>query len=273
MPELPEVEVVRRGLAPLVTGRRICGLWFSNKRLRLPVPRAAMRRWLVGQRVTATGRRGKSLLLFCDNQAVVVVHLGMTGRLLVSPAAAGRYPHEHCCMALDDGSTVRFVDPRRFGSLRLVPPGEDWRRLFLSLGPEPLASGFSGPVLEARAGRLRRPVKAALMDGRVVAGVGNIYANEILHAAAISPLRPACRLAGSEWEALARHVRQVLLAAIDQGGSTIADFADHSGRPGYFQLSLAVYGRAGEPCRRCRYPIRRAVLAGRTTYFCPACQR
>ncbi len=272
MPELPEVEVIRQGLHPLVIDRRICDLRFSNKRLRLPVPRAAMRRWLVGQRITATGRRGKYLLFFCANQAVLVAHLGMTGRLVVCPAADRRYQHEHCRIALDNGSTLRFVDARRFGSLRLVPPGEEWQRLFLCLGPEPLAPEFSAAELKVRAGQRRQPIKTVLMDGKVVAGIGNIYACEILHAAGLSPFRPACQLTDGEWRALACHTQQVLQAAIDQGGTTIADFADHSGRPGYFQLSLSVYGRADAPCPRCQHPVRRTVLAGRATYFCPSCQ-
>jgi len=273
MPELPEVEVIRRGLIPLVTGRMVEAIRFSNKRLRYPLPRAAMRRWLIGARCTAIERRGKNILLFFDDRATLVLHLGMSGRLYVLPLTTARQPHEHCRLDLEGGTTVRFIDPRRFGSLRLVPPGADWQRLFVTLGPEPLAPGFSGAVLQMRAGSRRRPIKNILMDGRIVAGIGNIYACEILHAARIAPSRPACELTPAEWRDLAHHIQRVLLAAIEQGGTTIADFADHNGRPGYFQLALAVYGRAGEPCPVCGSPILRTSMAGRATFFCGGCQR
>ncbi len=273
MPELPEVEVVRRGIDPLIANRVVRGIGFSNKRLRLPVPRTAIRRWLIGGRCQDTGRRGKNLLLFFDNGAVLIIHLGMTGRLGVLPASAKRLAHEHCRIKLDNGMELRFSDPRRFGSLRLVPPGDDWQALFSDLGPEPLAADFTAAYLQARAAGRRQPVKSFLMDGRVVAGIGNIYACEILHAAGIAPTRPVSDIDDREWQRLVRHTRRVLQAAIDQGGTTIADFVDASGRPGYFQLTLAVYGRHDAPCPACGQPVARIRLAGRSTFFCPSCQR
>lgn len=273
MPELPEVEVIRRGLAPHVVGRRITALHFSNRKLRLPVPRAGMRRALTGACIHGVGRRGKYLLVEVDNGAVLVVHLGMSGRLGLFPEKSPVAVHDHCRLTLDDGHEIRFNDPRRFGCLQLAENAEQCAALFLELGPEPLSEAFSGGYLAERARGRSQPVKTFLMDSRTVVGVGNIYASEILHAAGIRPATPAGAVSAARWRRVAEACKKVLAEAIRLGGTTISDFVNASGGPGYFQNVLEVYGRGGEACRRCGGPVERTVMAGRATYFCKRCQR
>jgi len=274
MPELPEVEVVRQGLGPLVVGRRVEAVAWSGKELREPVDRDGLRRQLVGWRFTGVARRAKYLLLATDHGALLVIHLGMSGRLGLFAAAAPCHRHDHLRFLLDNGLEMRFNDARRFGSVQLFSA----QALaacdpFAGLGPEPLGKTFTTAYLVARGAGRRLPVKSFLMDSRVVVGIGNIYASEILFAAAVHPLTPAGRLDRDQWQRVARAARTVLRRAIKAGGTTIADYVNAGGKPGYFQLQLAVYGRGGAPCRRCRRPIERTVLSGRATYFCPSCQQ
>ena len=277
MPELPEVEVLRRSLEPRLVGRRLGAAVVRDTRLREPVDGKALAA-LAGRRVESLGRRSKYLLVHLERGQTLVVHLGMSGRLTVVPAAEPALQHEHVAFPLDRDERLRFVDPRRFG----VVFAQETAALvtdphFASLGVEPLGDarggGVDGTLLRARAAGRRGPVKPFLMDASVVVGVGNIYASEALFAAGIHPRRSVARLSAARWERLAVAVRGVLARAIAQGGTTLNDFVDGAGNAGYFQVSLAVYDREGAPCVRCAGTIRREVMAGRSTYFCRRCQR
>jgi formamidopyrimidine-DNA glycosylase len=272
MPELPEVEVIRRGLEPLLYGRRVIGLGWSNRKLRLPVPRKALKRWVKGEQVRSVGRRAKYLLLHMANNATVVIHLGMSGKLALFQTTAPRSKHDHLRLQFDNDMELRFNDARRFGSLQVVEPGTDLNDLFAAIGPEPFADAFSPAYLLRMAKNRHQPVKNFLMDSRVVAGIGNIYANEILFCANICPTTPAGDLTEALWQRTVRCSREVLARAIASGGTTIADFVGASGTAGYFQLQLQVYDRGQEKCYQCQTTINRMVLAGRATYFCPCCQ-
>jgi formamidopyrimidine-DNA glycosylase len=274
VPELPEVEVLRRSLERHLVGRRIVGLEVRNRGLREPVATAVLRRRVLGRRVTALRRRAKFLLADLEEGSTLVVHLGMSGRLTVAPRQAAPEPHEHLVFTLDSGSNLRFRDPRRFGLALALPTARLERdRHFRHLGIEPLNGGFDGAFLAAAARGRRGPVKSFLMDGRIVVGVGNIYATEALFQAGLHPRRSVARIGAGRWEALGAAVRAVLERAIAEGGTTLNDFADGEGREGLFQVSLAVYDREGEPCPRCGAAVRRIVQAGRSTYYCPKCQR
>lgn len=273
MPELPEVEIVRRTLAPRLTGRRITGVEVRDGRLREPVTRARFVRELPGRRVERLDRRAKYLLVELDGNRTLVFHLGMSGQLTWTPRAGEPEPHEHLTFDFDDGARLRFRDPRRFGlALLLATSRLPADRHFRHLGPEPLGPAFDGAHLAAAAASRRGPVKGLLMDASVVVGVGNIYACEALHRAGIHPRRSVARIAAPRWQRLAAAVREVLEDAIRQGGTTLNDFADGNGDSGYFQVALAVYGRQGEPCPRCGRTIRRIVQSGRSTFYCPGCQ-
>ncbi|MGH9465237.1 MAG: bifunctional DNA-formamidopyrimidine glycosylase/DNA-(apurinic or apyrimidinic site) lyase [Thermoanaerobaculia bacterium] len=274
MPELPEIEVLRRSLVPGLAGQRIVAVEVANRALREPVDGRRLRRLLPGRRIEGLRRRAKYLLIDLDGGLTLVVHLGMSGRLTLAPRGAPREPHEHVTFQLASGRRLRFRDPRRFGLILLAPTD----RLasdphFARLGIEPLEDGFDGSRLAAAARGRRGPIKSFLMDSRMVVGVGNIYANEALFAAGIHPGRSVARLSATRWQRLAEAVVATLARAIAEGGTTLNDFADGVGNPGEFQVALAVYEREGEACRRCGGRVRRAVHAGRSTYYCPACQR
>ncbi len=264
MPELPEVEVLRRSLEPHLVGDRIERVEVHNAALREPVDRATLVRHAAGREVEALRRRGKYLLINLSGGRTVVVHLGMSGRLTLVPAGTPPEPHEHVALHLRSGGRLRFRDPRRFGV------GDPH---FSHLGAEPLEPGFDGAFLARAAAGRRGPVKPFLMDGTVVVGIGNIYATETLFRAGVHPRRSVARLSAARWERVAAEAVQVLSAAIHQGGTTLNDFADGEGNSGYFQVSLGVYGREGEACPACEGPIRRIVQAGRSTFYCPRCQR
>jgi formamidopyrimidine-DNA glycosylase len=270
MPELPEVETTRRGLEPLVVGRAIERLDVREPRLRWPV-RAALGRRLAGRRVTGLGRRGKYLLFETDD-GTLLVHLGMSGGLRFHDTPPPPGKHDHVDLLFAGGACVRFHDPRRFGSLHFSAAPER-HALLRDMGPEPLGPGFTAEYLEAACSSRRIAIKPHLMNGHVVAGVGNIYANEALYRAGIHPARSAGRIARPRLGTLVARIREVLVEAIERGGTTLRDFAGSDGSPGYFQLALSAYGRAGEPCTRCGAPIRVTVLGQRATYYCPRCQR
>ena len=278
MPELPEVEVLRRSLEPHLVGDRIERVEVSNPSLREPVDVPRLRRAARGREVVALRRRSKYLLIDLEGGWTVVVHLGMSGRLTLAPAAVPPELHEHVAFHLRSGRRLRFRDPRRFGVVFAAKTAElDADPHFVHLGPEPLEPGLSGKALgevlaRAAAGR-RGPVKAFLMDAGVVVGVGNIYASETLHRAGVHPARSVARISRRRWERVAESAMAVLRQAISQGGTTLNDFADGEGRSGYFQVSLTVYDREGEPCLACGRPVRRIVQAGRSTFYCPGCQR
>ncbi len=271
MPELPEVETVRRGIAPHLVGRRIAAVDVRQARLRLPVD-PGLAGALTGRGIDAVGRRGKYLLIG-SGPGALLVHLGMSGslRLVERGRAPGR--HDHVDIQLDDGRALRFNDPRRFGLVVWAPSAPLDHRLLAHLGPEPLEPEWDGHALRAAAARRRTAIKAVLMDARVVVGVGNIYASEALFRAGIHPARAACRISARRYEALAASVKAVLAEAIEQGGTTLRDFVAEDGRPGYFRQSLRVYGRTGRPCGRCGRVIRERRLGGRSTFYCPGCQR
>lgn len=277
MPELPEIEVLRRSLTPRLLGRTIMDVEVANPALREPIDETLLRAAVRGRRVTGLGRRAKYLLIDLEGDSSLVIHLGMSGRLTLAPDDEPREKHEHVAFGLEGGGRLRFRDPRRFGLVLALPTaGLLADRHFAKLGPEPLVGGgggLTGEVLATAAGRRRGPVKTFLMDGSVVVGVGNIYACEALHRAGIHPRRSVARIARRRWDILAREVRGTLADAITQGGTTLNDFVDGEGNSGYFQVALAVYDRAGEPCRRCGKNIRRIVQAGRGTFYCVGCQR
>ncbi len=274
MPELPEIEVLRRSLLPLLVGERILGVRVRNPALREPVDRRRLGRSVRGRRIDAVRRRAKYLLIDLAGGWTLVVHLGMSGRLTLLAGDAPVQPHEHVAFRLGGGGRLAFRDPRRFGLVLALPTDRlAGDRHFAALGLEPLGEELSGETLAALARRRRGPVKSFLMDGRLIVGVGNIYASEALFRAAIHPRRSVARISLPSWRRLAAAVRATLEQAIAEGGTTLNDFADGEGRAGYFQVSLDAYGREGEACRRCGRPIRRIVMAGRSTFYCPGCQR
>jgi formamidopyrimidine-DNA glycosylase len=271
MPELPEVETTRRGIAPYLQGQRIAALRVREPRLRWPVAEG-LDALLSGRRVLAVERRAKYLLLRLERGSLIL-HLGMSGSLRVLPADAAAGRHDHLDLVLDTGRCLRLRDPRRFGALLWWEGDPASHPLLRSLGPEPLGDGFDGGRLfQASRGR-RVAVKHLIMDSRVVAGVGNIYANEALFQAGIRPQRRCDRIAAPRYARLAEAVRGVLSDAIALGGTSLRDFSHADGSPGYFALSLKVYGRAGEPCPGCGAPIRRQRIGQRSSFFCPVCQR
>ena len=269
MPELPEVETTRRGVAPHVVGRRINRLVVYDGRLRWPVPKSLGAK-LKDRTIDAVDRRSK-YLLFRIGDGALLVHLGMTGSLRLHRNAPPRRTHDHIDIELDDGALLRYHDPRRFGTMLWVAD-EASHPLLSRLGPEPFDAAFTADALYARTRNRRASIKVTLMDNHVVVGVGNIYANEALFRAGIRPSLPAGRLSRPRIGRLVDAVREVLSEAIAKGGSTLRDFVDSSGEPGSFQLDYRVYGREGLPCRVCRTPIRATRLGQRSAFHCPRCQ-
>jgi formamidopyrimidine-DNA glycosylase len=274
VPELPEVETVRRSLERRLVGRRVERVWARRIRLREGIEPRDWRVRIAGGRLLAVERRAKYLLLRFD-VAVGLFHLGMSGRLMLAPTGRARAPHTHLVLEFEGGVELRFVDPRRFGvAVVLAPDGVSSHPPLARLGMEPL-DGAAGPLLRARAARSRVAIRNLLLDQSVLAGLGNIYANEALFRAGIHPLRAANTIAARRIERLGVAVREVLLEALAAGGTTLADggFADADGRDGYFAVALSVYGRTDQPCVRCGRPIVRRPAAGRSVFFCSRCQR
>jgi formamidopyrimidine-DNA glycosylase len=270
MPELPEVETVRRSLAPEIVGRVVRAVEVRERRLRGGVARSfagALR----GRRLAGLERRGKFLLAPLDDGRTWLMHLGMSGRLTLGPGGAPGRRHDHVVVTLDDGRALVYNDPRRFGRMAVLAPARAAAEV--GEGADPLAVGFTTEALHALTRRRRASIKALLMDQRRIAGVGNIYANEILFHAGIRPRRRAGRLGRADCARVVAATRAVLADAIAKGGSSISDYRDGFGREGWFQLDLAVYDRAGEPCRRCGGAVRSCVVVGRSTFYCPRCQR
>jgi len=269
MPELPEVETVRRSLQPIV-GHRIVAVDVTEPRLRRRVDDdfAAM---LIGRVIESIERRGKYLLFRLSGDRSLLSHLGMSGSLVVQPLGTTAQPHDHVRLHLSDGVQLVYNDPRRFGLLRLGS-GDTFVEL-TNVGPDPLSGAVSLADLVALTRGRKKPVKNLLMDQRALGGIGNIYANEILYEAGIRPSRQARRLTRQDLERLLRATRAVLNHAIRLGGSSISDYRDGTGKPGYFQLRLRVYDRAGQPCARCRATVKRTIHAGRSSFYCPSCQR
>lgn len=283
MPELPEVETVRRGLAPVMEGRTIRAVDVRRPDLRWPFP-ARMAERLAGSRVERLRRRSKYLLADLSSGETLLVHLGMSGRMIVSGRMIGGFhrphpapeKHDHVVLEMEGGARVTFNDARRFGAMDLMPTERDEAHWLLAgLGPEPLGNAFDENYLVARLRGRNTPVKAALLDQRVVAGLGNIYVCEALHRAGISPRRKAGRIAESRVRALVPVVRQVLLEAIEAGGSSLRDYRRADGELGYFQHTFRVYDREGAPCTTpgCSGTVSRIVQSGRSSFFCRTCQR
>lgn len=271
MPELPEVETVRRGIAPHLTGQTIAQVIVRQPRLRWPVPETLAQQ-LPGQVIQRVERRAKYLLLRTAG-GTVILHLGMTGRLRILAAQTPLQKHDHVDLVLADGDCLRFNDSRRFGAVLWTVEPPEQHPLLQSLGPEPFDPAFSGGYLQQRAQGRSSAIKTFIMDNHQVVGVGNIYANESLFAAGISPQRPAGQVNLAECERLAAVIREILDAAIEQGGTTLRDFIGSDGESGYFQQSLRVYGRYLQPCRVCSQPIQRSRIGQRATYYCLRCQR
>ena len=271
MPELPEVETTRRGLEPHLVGRRIASALVRDPRLRWPVPRA-LAQTLAGLTIRSITRRGKYLIVDCGAGALIL-HLGMSGRLLLLERGAPAGKHDHFELALDSGKLVRLTDPRRFGSLHWATGDPLAHPLLAALGPEPLNGGFDAAWLYARTRGRSAAIKNVLMDSHVVAGIGNIYASEALFRAGVRPQTAAQRLSRARCARLVDEIRNTLNDAIAAGGSSMRDYVAADGQAGYFQFNWLVYGRAGEKCRRCGTMIRQVRQGQRSTFYCPGCQK
>ncbi len=283
MPELPEVETVRRGLAPAMEGAKIAKVAVNRPDLRWPFPPDMAAR-LTGQQVLGLRRRSKYILADLSGGETLLIHLGMSGRMLVSGDPLGQFvhnhpapqKHDHVVLDMDNGARITFNDPRRFGAMDLLSTkGAAQHRLLVALGPEPLGNGFhESHLTQALAGRAM-PIKTALLDQRILAGLGNIYVCEALFAAKIAPTRRAGDLGQTQIAALVPIIKDVLIRAIDAGGSSLKDFRQADGELGYFQHSFDVYGREGAPCRSpgCGAEIARITQSGRSSFYCPHCQR
>jgi len=271
MPELPEVETTRRGIAPIVEGRTIADVVVREHRLRWPVP-GGLGKKLLGQKIGRVSRRAK-YLLFTMDRGTLIIHLGMSGRLWVVDAGQPAIKHDHVDITLDNKKILRFHDPRRFGAILWTTTDPGSHKLLRELGPEPLNEEFNGAYLFAKTRDRKRRIRDVLLDSHVVAGIGNIYANEALYLAGIDPRRSAGRISQPRIERLVSAIVEVLNSAIRAGGTTLRDFRGGDGRPGYFQQVLAVYGRAGQPCPQCGTPVASEQLGGRSLFYCRRCQK
>lgn len=271
MPELPEVETIRRGLERPLVGHRIDGVdWRPGKKLRSPSPRPLGE--MEGMTVRALARHGKFLLIDLSDRSTFVVHLGMTGKLLLTEPGTKERPHTHLVLHMDDEVELRFSDPRRFGTLRLYGPGAKVADL-AHYGPDALGRAFTVTHLATALAKSRAPLKAFLLDQRKVAGVGNIYACEALWHAGLSPRRTGRSVPAAKVPVLHAAIRDVLRTSIGRGGTSFNDYVDAIGQEGQFTAELGVFQRAGEPCPRCGTTVRRIVQSGRSTFFCPKCQK
>lgn len=270
MPELPEVETTRNGIAPHLVGKTVTRIVVRQPSLRWPVP-ADLGKTLRGARLQTLERRAK-YLLFGFGHGTMILHLGMSGSLRILRAAVAPAKHDHVDI-LFGRTMLRFHDPRRFGALLWTDKDALLHPLLKDLGPEPLADRFDGVYLHARSSTRQIPVKNLIMDGKVVVGVGNIYANEALFMAGIDPARRCSRISRQRYDRLAECIKEVLTAAIAQGGTTLQDFQQADGKPGYFAQELSVYEREHQPCVHCGHPIKKRVIGQRSSYYCPTCQR
>ncbi|AGH97192.1 bifunctional DNA-formamidopyrimidine glycosylase/DNA-(apurinic or apyrimidinic site) lyase [Micavibrio aeruginosavorus] len=278
MPELPEVETVCRGLAKPFTGQVIASAQVRRPDLRRPFPRGLVKK-ITGRKIASVTRRAKYALLHMDDGSILVLHLGMSGRVKILPPAQARdykpETHDHFLFTSVRGHMMVLNDARRFGQVMWFKSDDAMMQdaSFATLGPEPLSNAFSGPTLLAALAGKKTAIKVALLDQRVVAGIGNIYASEALYIAGIKPTRAAGTIRGDEAEALVAAIRQILTKAIESGGSSLRDHRQTNGEMGYFQFEFAVYDREGDACARCGKPIQRLVQGGRSTFYCPGCQK
>ena len=270
MPELPEVEIARRGIEPHLFGKRICRVVARIEKLRLPIP-PELDAQLSGQIILAVEQRGKYLLVRCSD-GTLILHLGMSGNLRLVSADTPAGKHDHLDLVFDSGLSLRFIDPRRFGTVVWTGDDPHSHPLIAAHGPEPLGDDFSGAYLYKISHGRRITIKQLIMDGHLLAGVGNIYANEALFRAAIHPATEAGRLSQARCQRLVDVIKEVLTEAIACGGSSLGDFLVAEGKPAYFPMHFTVYGRSGSPCPNCGSPIQSCQSGGRSTYFCARCQ-
>lgn len=270
MPELPEVETTRIGIAPHVLGEHIKDVIIRDRRLRWPVP-IQLRKTLTGSTVRKLSRRGK-YLLFHTEKGCIILHLGMSGSLRIITNDIPAEKHDHLDFVFKSGCRLRFRDPRRFGCILWTTNDPEQHVLLSNLGPEPLSEGLNGDYLFQKSRKRTQSVKTFIMDSRIVVGVGNIYANEALFAAGIHPKRKAGRITRERYARLSKAIKDVLKQALAKGGTTLRDFVNGLGEPGYFRHELQVYDRAGEPCIKCKLPIKQLRLGQRSTFYCSHCQ-
>jgi len=271
MPELPEVETTCRGIAPHIVGQTIKQVIIRQPQLRWTIP-SELNQTLTGLCILAVSRRAK-YLLFTTGAGTMLMHLGMSGSLRIMSAGQSAGKHDHIDFIFNDDTVLRFNDPRRFGAVLWTTAPVAEHPLLKALGPEPLLDEFNGELLYTRSRNRKVPVKSFIMDSHIVVGIGNIYANEALFMAGILPTRQAGKVSLARYQKLAECIRVILQHAITQGGTTLRDFVNEAGKPGYFQQQLKVYGRAGLPCTHCLQPLTETRLANRSTVFCGACQR
>ncbi len=273
MPELPEVETVCRGLRKNIIGKRISKLQIRISKLRWVIDKNKLQQAVINEKIISVERRAKYILINLNNRNTIVIHLGMTGNLRLKSQSVPLEKHDHLIFSFDDKSEIRFHDPRRFGMVEAVSANEmsNYSR-FANLGPEPLEKSTRAADLYKKSSKSKKPIKNVLMDAKFLAGVGNIYASEALYYARIHPEKISNTMTRKQWTALLRSVRKVLKAAIKKGGTTLSDFANSEGNSGYFQLSLAVYGREGEKCPSCKTKIEKFTQSGRSSFYCPSCQ-
>ncbi|MDP1559028.1 MAG: bifunctional DNA-formamidopyrimidine glycosylase/DNA-(apurinic or apyrimidinic site) lyase [Nitrosomonas sp.] len=275
MPELPEVETTRRGIEPYLTGHHITGVIIRNPSLRWPIP-SHLGKTLIGLKIHNVARRAKYLLIDCG-EGTLILHLGMSGslRLLTATMQQQTSPqkHDHFDLILDNGTVLRLKDPRRFGAVLWQIDDIMAHPLLANLGPEPLTTTFNESLLHEKTRGCRANIKVMLMNNRIVVGIGNIYANEALFRAGINPKVAAGRIGLNRYKRLVRAVKEILVLAIEAGGSSLRDFVNSDGNPGYFQQQYWVYGRAGQPCRKCGAIIRQIKQGQRSSFYCPKCQR
>lgn len=271
MPELPEVETTCRGIAPHIEGQTVKQVIIRQPRLRWPVPES-LNQTLTGLCIQSVSRRAK-YLLFATSAGTMLVHLGMSGNLRIITARQEVGKHDHIDFIFNNDIVLRFNDPRRFGAVLWTSAPVAEHQLLKDLGPEPLLADFNGELLYSLSRNRKVPVKSFIMDSHIVVGVGNIYANEALFMAGIMPSRHAGKISLARYQKLADCIRVILKQAIEQGGTTLRDFVNESGKPGYFKQQLRVYGRAGMPCVHCQQPLKETRLANRSTVFCSNCQR
>lgn len=271
MPELPEVETSCRGITPHITSQKIKAVIIRQAKLRWPIPTDLSQK-LIHTTIQNVHRRGKYLLL-ASKQGTLIIHLGMSGRLHILPAHAPAQKHDHVDIIFDHGKCLRFTDPRRFGAILWTEENPLLHPLLKQLGPEPLTNDFNGLYLFQQIHKRKQSIKLILMNSQIVVGVGNIYANEVLFAAKIHPNIPAGQLNKTQCNKIVKHVKTILEKAIQQGGTTLKDFSDSQGKPGYFKQELQVYGRGNQPCIKCKTLLIETRLGQRTTVFCPMCQK
>ncbi|MCQ8127567.1 bifunctional DNA-formamidopyrimidine glycosylase/DNA-(apurinic or apyrimidinic site) lyase [Methylomonas rivi] len=270
MPELPEVETSRRGIAPHIQGKTFQEIIVRQPRLRWPVP-GSLTSTLPGLRLDRVERRGKYLLL-ATTAGTLILHLGMSGNLRICDRGQPALKHDHADFIFSDGTLLRFNDQRRFGAILWTDAPAEQHALLAELGPEPLSDAFNAEFLLHHCRNRRAPIKSLIMDSHVVVGVGNIYASESLFLAGVHPNRPAGEIEPAACRRLCEAIKTVLQRAIEQGGTTLRDFVNAQGKPGYFQQSLSVYGRAGQSCLKCAEPIQHIKIGQRASYFCGTCQ-